>query len=368
MDANVERQGRLVRPTRPYRLREWLSPLIKEARRRARRRRLRMAAGLFVLAVAGLGVGLGGLFNNGGGSGAAAARQPSLPVRETAAPGPVANGPLTLLANNHNDEQVAAVGVFGATGAIFHCSTSKGCYELTGFAWSPNGRWLAIGADTVSLASDYNGLHLINLATHRDIRVAWGHVTQFSWSRDGSKLAFVVAGGFSNSRGEIYVRDLTAPGSPKLLKTGTEGNDASPTWSPDARRIAFATKLGDGHWIVSEIGVDGRHSRWLGPGGSPSWSPDGRLIAYRGSCGRIALITPLGKSVRTRHAGGGPCAEIGVAGAPVWSPDGRQIAMATRSGTYVMDRTGGHLRLVTGETGRGTWGSGLPAWQPIPKR
>ena len=53
---------------------------------------------------------------------------------------------------------------------------------------------------------------------------------------------------------------------------------------------------------------------------------------------------------------------------PVWSPDGRQIAMATRSGTYVMGRGGGHLHLVTPEDGLGTWGTGLPAWQPVPKR
>ena len=316
-----------------------------------------------------LSVGFGGIFNHGGGGGTTPERQPSLPARATAAAGPVANGPLTLLANHHvpyDDEQVAAVGVFGATGAVFHCSAMKGCYELTGFAWSPNGRWLAIGADTVSIASDYNGLHLYNLATGRDIRLATGHVAQLSWSRDGSKLAYVAASFMAPS--EIYVRDLTAPAPAKLLKTGTAGRDAFPTWSPDGRRIAFATKSDDGRWSVSTIATDGSSRRVLARGDSPAWSPDGRLIAYRGRCGRISLMTPDGRRVLPAHAGRGACSEIGVAGAPVWSPDGRQIAMATRSGTYVMGRGGGHLHLVTPEDGLGTWGTGLPAWQPVPKR
>ena len=39
---------------------------------------------------------------------------------------------------------------------------------------------------------------------------------------------------------------------------------------------------------------------------------------------------------------------------------------------YVYDRgglsAGGNVQLVTPENGRGTWGTGLPAWQPLPKR
>lgn len=170
------------------------------------------------------------------------------------------------------DEQIAAVGVFGATGRLFDCPAAKGCYELTSFAWSPNGRWLAFGADTVSIPSDYNGLHLYNLATGRDVRLSGGDVLQLSWSHDGSKLAYVVA--FPHSPGSLYVRDLTSSAPARLLDTGTAGRDAAPTWAPDDRRIAFATRTVESgvgrHWFVSTIALDGTHRRFLARGGSPA--------------------------------------------------------------------------------------------------
>src|SRR5215212_10736096 len=64
IDVSKPRRGRLSSPSR---LREWLTALIGEARARARRRRRRIAAGLFVAALVVLSVGLGGIFNHGGG-------------------------------------------------------------------------------------------------------------------------------------------------------------------------------------------------------------------------------------------------------------------------------------------------------------
>ena len=152
MDATARRQPEIVSGQPPRQLRERLSALIKEARERARRRRRRIAAAVIVLSAAAAILMFGAFFNSGGGGGTNGATPPSRPFltpRATAAPRPVANGPLTLIANHHvpqDNEQIAAVGAFGATGPVFDCPAAKGCYELTTFAWSPNGRWLAFGA------------------------------------------------------------------------------------------------------------------------------------------------------------------------------------------------------------------------------
>jgi WD40-like Beta Propeller Repeat len=361
--VDAENRGEVARRRQPF--------------TRPRRRRRRIAAAVIVMSAAAVILVFGGFFNTGGGggetNGAAPPLRPFLTPRAAAASRPVANGPLTLIANHHvpqDNEQIAAVGMFGATGPAFDCPAAKGCYELTSFAWSPNGRWLAFGADTVSIASDYNGLHLYNLATGRDVRLSGGHVLQVSWSHDGSKLAYVA--GLMSPPGSVYVWDLTSSAPAKLLDTGTVGRDAAPTWSPDDRQIALATRTVESgaarHWSISTIALDGTHRRFLARGTSPAWSPGGHLIAYRGACGRIRLMRPTGKRILPSAAGPGACAEIGVAGPPVWSPDGTQIAMPTRSGTYVMDADGRHLRLVTAESGLGTFSHALPAWQPLPKR
>jgi WD40-like Beta Propeller Repeat len=377
VEVTAARQDQSVSPQPSRTLSQRLTALIKEARERALRRRRRIAAAGVLLVVAAAVPLLFGFFNNRGAgrppAGAPPIRRPFLTPRATAASGPVANGPLTLIANHHvpyDSEQIAAVGAFGATGPVFHCPAARGCYELTSFAWSPNGRWLAIGADSLNFARAYNGLHLYNPTTQRDVRLSSGEILQLSWSHDGSKIAYLA--GFPGPPGSIYVRDLTSLEPARLLKTGTAGRDGAPTWSPDGRRIAFATLMVEprprGHWVISTIALDGTHRRFLARGGSPAWSPDGRLIAYRGACGRIRLMTPTAKRVLPAAAGPGGCAEIGVAGAPVWSPDGGQIAMPTRSGTYVMNQDGGDLRWLTPESGLGAFAAGLPAWQPLPKR
>jgi Tol biopolymer transport system component len=250
---------------------------------------------------------------------------------------------------------------------------SKWCGEVESLDWSANGRWLALSVTSFGGANPYNGIHVVDLTTGVDRQIRscvpveecdWFDI---DWSPDGSRLAYV-------SNGRIYIVNRDGSGR-RQLRTATIGPDSSPSWSPDGRRIAFATRP-KAHDLASVFVIrsDGGHRVLLTRGASePAWSPDGTSIAIASRCRGIKLITPAGRDVTP---GVGACRKIGVSGIPVWSPDGRRIAIvghrgspvAARAGIYVMDASGEHLLLVTGETNaRGVTGRADASWQP-PRR
>ncbi len=180
-----------------------------------------------------------------------------------------------------------------------------------------------------------------------------------AWSPDGRRIAFA-----SNMDGpyRIYLMDTTT-GSTRVLTRGT-----SPAWSPDGRRIAFerGTKAQADLWV---IGVDGRGLRRLtrAPGieYGPAWSPDGRRIAFarKGSDVASIIIAELGEG-RERRLTRGALDEL----APAWSPDGQKIAFSARAESqwdiYVARVDGGGLRNLTRSPGD----EFDPSWSPDGKR
>ena len=108
-----------------------------------------------------------------------------------------------------------------------------------------------------------------------------------SWSPDGKRIAFASdRDGHVNAHGfpsfEIYVMD--ADGGNQQRLTENPNQDEFPSWSPDGKRIAFASKR-DGNYEIYVMDADGSDPQRLTKNPmvdrDPSWSPDGKRIVFR---------------------------------------------------------------------------------------
>ena len=110
-----------------------------------------------------------------------------------------------------------------------------------------------------------------------------------SWSPDGKRIAFASGreGHFRGASGitsEIYLMDADGQNVQKL--TNNHKNDWYPSWSPDGKRIAFASdRKGDlDNFEIYVMDADGQNVQKLTNNrkddSSPSWSPDGKRIAF----------------------------------------------------------------------------------------
>lgn len=127
--------------------------------------------------------------------------------------------------------------------------------------------------------------------------------------------------------------------------------DGSPSWSPDARRIAFYSEH-DGYGEIYVMNADGseptRLTKTRSDEGYPSWSPDGRTITFdsnpSGDFDIYAMDTDGSSVVRLTAQ---PSREVGAS----WSPDGKRIAfMSNREGgfdVYMMNADGSDQARMT---------------------
>lgn len=159
-------------------------------------------------------------------------------------------------------------------------------------SFSPDGKRVAFVTNRDGNTALFN-LYSMNVdgSDQQRAYLGWGLIFSSSWSPDGREITFVsdVVG---SGNFELFSVALDDPLHGKQL-THRPRSDASPSVSPDGKRIAFASNT-DGNWEIYVMNRDGsgllRLTRNAADDGTPQFSKDGSKIIFSSNrSGKSAL-------------------------------------------------------------------------------
>jgi dipeptidyl aminopeptidase/acylaminoacyl peptidase len=231
---------------------------------------------------------------------------------------------------------------------------------IGGFAWAPDGKSIAYTSTDPKTAADkdrektygdfdvigegYRMSHLwvLDVASRKARRLTSGPFTvgQFSWSPDGSRIAFDHRINSANANGgsaDISIVTV-ADGNVKHL-VSQEGPDTNPVWSPDGLKIAFESAMAKPNYFYANRAI-----AMIPAGGGaieaisaafdedPSivkWTQAGILFAaQQKTASYLFSIDPVTRAVKTYKA-----ADQWIAGGFSLTPDGRMAAFVAGDGS-----------------------------------
>lgn len=226
--------------------------------------------------------------------------------------------------------------------------------------WGPGNRIVY-----TSFLKGYPDVYLIQVDSGKRERISSysGLNTGADLSPDGRDVALVLS---KDGNPELYIKHLASGRLTRLTRT-RDAAEASPSWSPDGRRIVYVSDASGGPgrpqlYLMDRSG--GRPSRLTGRGRenvSPDWGRHGQIVFSTKLDGRyqVAVMDPDTRQVQVLATPDGADYED-----PSWAPNGRHIACTRtanyRSSVYLLDTLGDPAVALT--TYPGDWFS--PSWSP----
>ncbi len=234
-------------------------------------------------------------------------------------------------------------------------------------AWRPDGQALSYvsyrqeRSPLIFLAEIFLGRSSGNITGERTSGERASQAFAPAWSPDGKRIAFA-----SNRPGNMEIYSVNADGSDPRRLTNSAAADTAPCWSPTGTEIAFTSnRTGTPQlWVMDSEGLNVRRLTTLGNyNDACAWSPSKQYseVAYTSRIDRgfeVAVIDLATRTVRQITEGRGSCEY------PSWAPSGRHLVFScNRGGAWqltVADREGRQMTTLSAGPGNNV----QPDWGP----